>query len=154
MKYTKSIQYQEFTMSELASDDRQLLAAAISATQTAYAPYSHFHVGAALRLVDGTIVSGSNQENIAYPSGLCAERTALFAAGAQYAGKAVKTLAIVGCTPEGNLTAALPCGACRQVMAEQQCRQEFPMRILCYQTDDKILFFDDVEALLPFAFSM
>ena len=141
-------------MAELAAADRELMEAAIEATATAYAPYSNFHVGAAARMADGTIVKGSNQENIAYPSGLCAERTALFAASAQHPGTAVEALAIVGRNPEGMLTAASPCGACRQVMAEQQMRQDKKLRILCYQTDGKILVFEGVESLLPFVFAM
>ena len=84
MEKTQIIHYQETTFAQLSDADRQLMQAAIDATASAYAPYSHFHVGAALRLSDGTIVPGSNQENIAYPSGLCAERTALFAAGAHH----------------------------------------------------------------------
>ena len=141
-------------MAQLDAADRHLLDAAIQATVTAYAPYSHFHVGAAVRLDDGTIVTGSNQENVAYPSGLCAERTALFAASAGHAGHAIDSIAIVGRNPEGQLTAASPCGACRQVMAEQQSRQQNPMRVVCYFSDLKILIFDSIECLLPFVFTM
>jgi len=154
MERAQTIHYQEYTLNELAAADRALIDAAIEATDTAYAPYSNFHVGAALRLADGTIVKGSNQENIAYPSGLCAERTALFAASAQHPGVAIETLAIVGRNPEGVLTAASPCGACRQVMAEQESRQESKLRVLCYYSADKILVFEGVESLLPFIFSM
>lgn len=154
MEKTHIIKFQEYNLTELSADDKQLLDAAIEATDTAYAPYSHFHVGAALRLVDGTIVRGSNQENIAYPSGLCAERTALFAASAQQPGKAVKAIAIVGRNPEQALTAASPCGACRQVMAEQEMRQKSLLRVICYHSDDKILIFEGVGTLLPFSFSM
>ncbi len=154
MRLEKTIEYQELLLEELPADDRRLMAAAIDATRTAYAPYSHFQVGAAVLLGDGTIVCGSNQENIAYPSGLCAERTARFAAGAQHGRQPVVAQAIVGRTPDGHLAAALPCGACRQVMVEQRRRQSIAMRVLCYFSDDKILLFDDVESLLPFAFSM
>lgn len=154
MERAQTIHYQEYTLNELAAADRTLIDAAIEATDTAYAPYSNFHVGAALRLADGTIVKGSNQENTAYPSGLCAERTALFAASAQHPGVAIETLAIVGRNPEGVLTAASPCGACRQVMAEQESRQECKLRVLCYYSADKILVFEGVESLLPFIFSM
>lgn len=154
MEKTQTIHYQECAMAELNAADRELMEAAIEATETAYAPYSNFHVGAAARMSDGTIVKGSNQENIAYPSGLCAERTALFAASAQHPGAAVEALAIVGRNPEGMLTAASPCGACRQVMAEQQMKQGSKLKILCYQTDGKILVFEGVESLLPFVFTM
>lgn len=154
MEKTQIVKYQECSLSELNSADRELLDAAIAATGTAYAPYSNFHVGAALRLDDGTVVIGSNQENLAYPSGLCAERTALFAASAQHSGKSVESMAIVGRNPQGVLMAASPCGACRQVMAEQESRQKQKIRIICYQTDAKILIFEGVEVLLPFIFSM
>jgi len=154
MDKTQTIHYQEYTLAELEASDRALIDAAVKATDTAYAPYSNFHVGAALRLADGTIVTGSNQENIAYPSGLCAERTALFSASAQHPGIAVETIAIIGRNPQGALTAASPCGACRQVMAEQESRQENKMRVLCYYSADKILLFEGVESLLPFVFTM
>lgn len=154
MELTQTIHYQEYKLDELESADRLLVASAIEATATAYAPYSKFQVGAALRLADGTIVKGSNQENVAYPSGLCAERTALFAASAQHPGVAVDALAIVGRNPAGELTAASPCGACRQVMSEQEGRQKNKLRVLCYYTNAKILVFEGVESLLPFMFTM
>ena len=103
---------------------------------------------------DGTVVTGSNQENIAYPSGLCAERTALFAAGAQHPGTTIEAIAIVGRNQEGTLTGASPCGACRQVMAEVETRQGKKLRVICYFSDDKILVFEGVECLLPFIFTM
>lgn len=154
MEKTQTIHYQECKKSELSESDRKLLEAAIEATENAYAPYSNFHVGAALRLADSTIVKGSNQENIAYPSGLCAERTALFAAGSQYPDSVIETLAIVGRNQQGILTAASPCGACRQVMVEVETRQGKKLRVICYFSEDKILIFDGVECLLPFIFSM
>ena len=114
MECTQTIHYQEYKMEDLNDGDRKLIESAVAATESAYAPYSHFSVGAALRLDDGTVVTGSNQENVAYPSGLCAERTALFAASASHPGKAVEALAIVARNPEGMLVGASPCGACRQ----------------------------------------
>ena len=154
MDKTQIIHYQECMMSELDEADRLLLEAAIEATDTAYAPYSNFHVGAAVRLEDGTVVKGSNQENIAYPSGLCAERTALFAAGSQYPDRVIEALAIVGCNQQSVLTAASPCGACRQVMAEVENRQGKKLRVICYFSESKILIFEGVESLLPFVFNM
>ena len=154
MQKELTIRYEEMPLTELTASDRQLMQAAIQATETAYAPYSHFHVGAAVLLDDGTIVCGSTQENIAYPSGLCAERTALFAAAAQHPGKVVTALAIVGRDHTGKLTVASPCGACRQVMAEQETRQGKKLRVLCYHSDNKIAIFDGVESLLPFIFTM
>ncbi len=154
MEKSITIGYTECGLKELSVDDRKLVEAAIQATSTSYAPYSDFHVGAALRLDDGTVVIGSNQENVAYPSGLCAERTALFAASAQYAGHAIESIAIVARNPEGALAGASPCGACRQVMSEQQNRQGRKMRVICFFSDDKILIFDSIESLLPFSFEM
>ncbi|MBR1516640.1 MAG: cytidine deaminase [Bacteroidales bacterium] len=152
---TFTIDYREYASIEaLAADDRELMEAAIAATATAYAPYSHFSVGAALRLDDGTIVSGSNQENIAYPSGLCAERTALFAAGAQHPDRRVATLAIVARDPQGSLAEASPCGACRQVLVETQQRGQAPIRTLLYLSEGRIREIADARQLLPFSFSM
>jgi cytidine deaminase len=107
---------------------------AIEATNRSYAPYSHFHVGAALLLNDGTEIMGCNQENAAYPAGLCAERTALYAAGAQYPDVPVKALAIAARTPKGELQEepVSPCGICRQVLIETETRYGQPVRILLY----------------------
>lgn len=154
MEKQLTITYRELPLDNLCFEDSMLLNAAIEATDTSYAPYSNFHVGAALLMDDGSIVKGSNQENVAYPSGLCAERTALFSAGVSHHGKAVKALAIVARNPEGQLVSAMPCGACLQVMAEQQCRQQTPMRVICYCSQERIIVFDDVESLLPFGFVM
>ncbi len=154
MDKTKTIQYQEFTLLELCDFEQELIDAAMNATSSAYAPYSNFHVGAAVRLDSGEIVTGSNQENIAYPSGLCAERTALFTAATQHPDSAVLALAIVARNSDGKIVPISPCGACRQVMAEQESRQDKKMRILCYNSNDKILIFDGVESLLPFVFTM
>ena len=104
----------------LSAADRELIDAACQATHRSYAPYSHFSVGAAARLSDNTIVTGTNQENAAYPSGLCAERTTLFYANSQYPGQAVETLAIAARNECGEFLEEPipPCGACRQVLAE------------------------------------
>lgn len=154
MDKTQTIHYQEYAWDSLSDADRRLMEAAIDATATAYAPYSNFHVGAAVLLDDGTVVQGSNQENIAYPSGLCAERTALFSAATQHPGKVMVSIAIVGRNPEGALMAASPCGACRQVMAEQEQHQGRKLRVLCYYSESKILIFEGIESLLPFVFTM
>lgn len=154
MERTQTIKYEECRLEELSSSDRALMDEAIAATGSAYAPYSNFKVGAAVRLDNGTIVRGSNQENVAYPSGLCAERTALFAASAQHSGHAVEALAIVARNPQEALVGAMPCGACRQVMAEQVGKQGKRMRVICYVSADKILIFEGIESLLPFVFTM
>ncbi len=146
------IAYSEYdSLQELPEADRRLMQAAMEATQTAYVPYSHFHVGAALRLADGTVVRGSNQENIAYPSGLCAERTALFSASAQYPDQAVEALAVVG-FHEGAFTEASPCGACRQVMSEYELRYGNELTVFCYLEGGRIRRISGVKSLLPFAF--
>lgn len=148
-----TLTYSEYdSLQELPAADRALMQRAIEATDTAYAPYSHFHVGAAVRLSDGTVVIGSNQENIAYPSGLCAERTALFSAAAQHPDQAVAAMAVVGRDAEGRLVEASPCGACRQVMAECESRHGRPIELFCYLQGGKIRRITGADSLLPFAF--
>ena len=138
---------------EMETQDRELVEAALRARAGSYSPYSKFRVGAALRLVDGTIVLGANQENIAYPSGLCAERTAMFAAGANHPGVAFDTLAIVGGNgDEVCEMPATPCGACRQVMAECESRHGRPIELFCYLQGGKIRRITGADSLLPFAF--
>ena len=154
MEKSITIRYEEFDdISELALSDQELIQCAMDANNGAYAPYSGFKVGAAVRLDDDTIVKGNNQENIAYPSGLCAERTAMFAASAQYPEKKIKALAIIGKNQSGIWTTASPCGACRQVMAEYEQRSGKKMRILTYLDEGKIRIFNGVESLLPFIFN-
>ena len=147
------IAYQEFrSLDELESSDRMLAQAAIEATSQSYAPYSHFNVGAAVMYEDGEIVKGANQENAAYPSGLCAERTALFYASASRPDKAMTSLAIAA-SQDGKLCSipATPCGACRQVMAEYQTKSGRPMEILLVGAE-KIWKFAKVDDLLPLIF--
>lgn len=143
----KSYQY-----NELPEDYRSLVDEAKRQTKNSYSPYSHFAVGAAARLTDGTIVCGSNQENAAYPSGLCAERTTLFYAHSQYPGKPVKMLAIA-CFTEGHFTAdpGAPCGACRQVMLEFEHADKQPMTVLLYG-ERETLVFEKASDLLPLCF--
>lgn len=137
----------------LPDSDRRLMECAVEAAKGAYAPYSRFHVGAALRLADGSVVVGNNQENSAYPSGLCAERTALFAASAQRPDiRDYEALAIVGINKEGVLCEASPCGACRQVMSEYERQQGHPMRVICYIGEGSVRVFNSVSDLLPFSF--
>lgn len=148
------IVYTEYSsLEELGPEDRELAEAAVDAMGGAYAPYSHFHVGAAVRLSDGRIVRGANQENAAFPSGLCAERTAMFAASAQFPGKDMLSIAIAG-GPLGRLgpNPAAPCGACRQVMAQYQAKSGKPMSVL-FVASGKILKFNRVDDILPFIFN-
>jgi len=153
-KKTLTIPYEEYrSIEELARSDRELLEAAISALQGSYAPYSHFNVGAAVRLSDGTLVKGANQENAAYPSGLCAERTAMFAASAQHPGVAFESLAVI-CSRDGVLmpNPGSPCGACRQVMAQYERESQRPLRIIL-GSGGPVLVFEGVESLMPLIFN-
>lgn len=122
-----------YQFDELNAADRALMETAMKATERSYAPYSRFSVGAAARLADGTVVTGTNQENAAYPSGLCAERTTLFYANSQYPGQAVVTLAIAARTEKDFIDMPIPpCGSCRQVILETEKRYNQPVRILLY----------------------
>lgn len=139
--------------SELPEEEQHLLVAASEATEGSYAPYSHFHVGAAVLLDDGTIVKGSNQENVAYPSGLCAERVALFAASAQHPGKQIKALAITAQSAEVHLDHPVtPCGACRQVMAEYEEKQNASYDVLLAADGDEVIRLSSAASLLPLMF--
>ena len=147
------IVYNEYeSIDQLDPRDRELALAAIDATNGSYAPYSHFNVGAAVRLDNGVIIKGSNQENAAYPSGLCAERTALFYASASRPDKAMTAIAIAA-AQNGNLceTPATPCGACRQVMAQYQLKSGLPMMVLLVGAH-KIWKFEKIDDLLPLIF--
>lgn len=139
--------------SELSEEDRSLIKQAKVAMESAYAPYSKFSVGSALLLENGEVVLGSNQENIAYPSGLCAERTALFSAGTNFPNQKVMKIAVVA---KGDLlpkTSVLsPCGSCRQVMAETSNRQKAPFEIILLNADDSVMIFESINDLLPFVF--
>lgn len=147
------IAYIEYeSLDQLDADDRKTADAAVEAISLSYAPYSRFNVGAAVMFEDGEIVKGANQENAAYPSGLCAERTALFYASASRPDKAMKILAIAA-GQEGKLcdSPATPCGACRQVMAQYQTKSGRPMSVILVGAR-KILKFEKVDDLLPLIF--
>jgi cytidine deaminase len=138
---------------ELPLPLRELLQVAKDKTKDAYCPYSHYHVGAAALLADGQVITGANQENAAYPSGLCAERTTLFAANANNPQTAVEALA-VACYTNGHFTAdpASPCGACRQVMLETESRYGKPMKVLLYG-ERECYVFESAKDLLPVCFT-
>lgn len=147
------IAYREYdALSQLDPEDKALAQAAIDATSQSYAPYSNFNVGAAVMFDDGEIIKGSNQENAAYPSGLCAERTALFYASASRPEKAMKAIAIAA-VHDGQLceSPATPCGACRQVMAQYQTKSGIPMRVILVGAH-RIWRFEKVDDLLPLIF--
>lgn len=147
------IAYIEYeSLDQLDPQDRELAEAAIEATKGSYAPYSGFNVGAAVRLDTGEIVKGANQENAAYPSGLCAERTAMFYASATYPDSIIESIAVTA-SQNGILcdSPASPCGACRQVMAQYQTKGGRPMTIILVG-EKKIWKFDKVDDLLPLIF--
>lgn len=148
------INYLEYSgLEELEPKDRELCEAAEKALTGSYAPYSKFNVGAAVRLADGSIVTGANQENAAYPSGLCAERTAMFSAHANHPDTPMTAIAITA-AQNGKLNEDItaPCGACRQVMAEYQKVSGRKWTILLYGKK-KIIKFSQVDDILPFIFT-
>jgi len=141
-----------YTFDELNSSQQQLIRKAKEQVIKAYAPYSDFHVGAAVELENGEIFAGSNQENSAYPSGLCAERVAMFFANAQFPDIPVKAIAIVAFTNGSFLEEPItPCGSCRQVLLETEIRFEKDITILLYGTKE-IFQIKNVRQLLPLCF--
>ena len=141
-----------YSTEELPPEEQRLIHAAIEATERSYAPYSHFSVGAAVLMENGAVVCGSNQESAAYPSGMCAERTALFYAHSQYPQLAVKALAIAARSEKGLLPSPIPpCGACRQVMLETEKRSGSAMRILLYGTQE-VYKIEGTGSILPLSF--
>ena len=140
-------------MEELSAQERELVEAAKKATESSYSPYSHFQVGAALRLYSGEIIVGSNQENAAYPVGSCAERTALFWCGANRPGEVIATIAIAAQTG-GNFTndPIAPCGMCRQALLEVEHKQGTHIRVLLYGEEGTHCI-ESIEALMPLTFN-
>ena len=151
-EYQLTAKMRSYQWNELSAEQQALIQVAKDQTNRSYCPYSHFHVGAAALLGNGEIIRGCNQENAAYPSGLCAERSALFAAGAQYPDQPVKRLAIA-CFTSGHFTKepGSPCGACRQVMTETEHRYGGKMEVLLYGEDETYVF-DSAADLLPLVF--
>ena len=140
-------------LSELDNKDQELIANAKEAFITAYAPYSGFLVGASILLDNGEIVNGSNQENVAYPSGLCAERVAMFYAGAKFPDAKIKAIAVSVISKTFKVTDVIsPCGACRQVMAEYEDKQAQPIKVILHSPTDDVLIANTVQDLLPFMF--
>jgi cytidine deaminase len=138
---------------ELSDGDKELLQQALQATGKAYSPYSLFSVGAAVRLKSGKIVTGNNQENAAYPSGLCAERVALFYASANYPDETVEAIAITARAANFKVSnPATPCGACRQVMMEIEGQNRQKIRVIMQGENGKVLVSKSVENLLPMSF--
>lgn len=137
----------------LNNEDKTLLEAAHEAADKAYAPYSQFYVGAALRLDDGSIIIGNNQENAAYPSGLCAERVAIFAAGATKPNNKIVSLAVTAHSKNNPLTNPIPpCGGCRQVISESEYRFKHPIRLILQGQSGPVVVVEKAGDLLPFSF--
>ncbi len=148
------IQIRECQMDELTSDEQFLVEKAIESTNNSYAPYSNFHVGAAIQLENGEVLPGCNQENAAFPAGLCAERSAIFAAGAQYPEVPITMLAIAARNTKGKLTEepVSPCGTCRQVLIETETRHGQSIRILLYGKRC-IYVMEGIRNLMPLSFT-
>ena len=141
-----------YPLEECTETEKKLIEAAKKATEKAYAPYSGFSVGAALLLENGEIVSGNNQENAAYPSGLCAERTTVFYANANFPEEKVIAIAIAA-NHKGSFTEDVitPCGACRQVLLETENRFHSPMKVLMY-SEKGVYVMERIRDLLPLSF--
>jgi len=151
-----TIRVEEYrSSSELNESDRILLEKATLASQTSYSPYSTFRVGAAVRLANGEIVKGSNQENAAYPSGLCAERTALFYAQSKFPEVPAEAIAIFANSSEFKMDMPVtPCGSCRQVIAEHESRHGHKIRIIMGADNGIIQVVEGIESLLPLMFML
>ena len=149
------IEIEEYaSAAELNEADRGLLAQAQQVTENAYAPYSHFHVGAVAQLKNGALVSGTNQENAAYPVGICAERTLLSAVASLYPGEPVNTLAISYNNTLGDSSKPVsPCGVCRQTLLEYEQRTGTPIRIILSGQSGKVLVVRTAKDLLPLSFT-
>ncbi len=140
-----------YNYEELNSDEKKIIEEAKCASQNAYAPYSGFKVGAAVLLDNGEIVTGNNQENVAYPSGLCAERVAMFHACSVFPQAKIKSIAIAAFFNGDFVEKISPCGACRQVLVEAEKRSENPIKILMFGKNE-ILSVESIKELMPLAF--
>ena len=154
-KHKLTLSFLEFnSIEDLNDDDRTLLLKAKEAAKNAYAPYSKFRVGAAVRLANGTIVIGNNQENAVYPVGLCAERVALFSAQAQYPDQPVVALAVTAIGSDNKVSQPVPpCGSCRQAMVEAESRHKQPLRVIMQGEEGPIVISDKMDNLMPLTFA-
>ena len=147
-----NITYQEFdSLNELTKQDIEIVKSAEKNLVNSYSPYSLFKVSSLILFETGETVLGTNQENGAYPSGLCAERVAIFSAKSTYPNKNIDTIVIV--TEQGNPTPFSPCGGCRQVLMEYEMAQKKPIRAILKSGDSKVWIFDSISSFLPFAFN-
>ncbi|REJ81165.1 MAG: cytidine deaminase [Bacteroidetes bacterium] len=148
----------EFTefenVNELSPDDQKLVEEARLSANKAYAPYSRFQVGAAVALENGKILRGNNQENASYPIGLCAERVAIFAAGANFPGVKISAIAVTASSDQFHIDKPItPCGACRQAIAEYEHRYHGPIRLILVGETGKVLVSDSIRSFLPYQFT-
>jgi cytidine deaminase len=150
-KYTIEIPVQKFRLNELSDEERFWIDTAVISAKQAYAPYSEFYVGAVVVLANGKIVTGNNQENIAYPSGMCAERVALYFAGARYPGVQVKAIVVIAVKDGVVQKHISPCGACRQVLLETEIRSGQPLKVML-AGNEEVHVIDSAELLLPVSF--
>lgn len=151
-KKTIEIKYQSLQLDELSTEDKGLIHKAEEIRDKAYAVYSDFYVGAALLLDSGDIVLGNNQENIAFPSSLCAERVAIFYCKANYPNSKIRKIAITAKSiKEAYNEVVTPCGSCRQVISEYERNQNSPIQIIL-KGENEILIFDSIKDLLPLSF--
>ena len=140
-------------INELSDEDKNLMKVAVEATKTAYAPYSGFNVGAALLMEDGSIIIGNNQENAAYPSGMCAERVAIWKAGSSFPNKKVKKIAITAVSSNKQLDKPVgPCGACRQTLLEYEINQKEDVEVFFMGEIGNVVKTSSIASLLPFSF--
>lgn len=149
-----NISFEKYTgIQELNEKDRILCENSEQALSSSYSPYSKFRVGTAIRLATGETVLGSNQENLAYPSGLCAERVALFTIGATYPNAVIESMAITAQTDAFEISSPITsCGGCLQVMAEFERKQNSPIEVIFYCLNGEVMKIPSVKSLLPFAF--
>ncbi len=149
-----NISYETYTdIHELSPADQMLCRKAEEALASSHSPYSRFRVGTAILLADEQVVLGSNQENVAYPSGLCAERVALFTIGANYPKAVIKKMAITAKTENFKIESPVTsCGACLQVMAEYEKKQSEPIEVLFYCIDGQVMKVKGIKSLMPFVF--
>ncbi len=153
-KHQLVIDYSVYTnLGDMGSEDIALMEQAVGARANAYAPYSNFQVGAAVLLENGEVVIGNNQENASYPSGLCAERVAIFHAGAKFPGVIIKAVAITATSKNFVVDEpAAPCGNCRQAMIEYEQKQKQPVKILMMGEKGNVIKFNSLSDILPLAF--
>lgn len=149
-----TLSYQQYdSVTALSEEDQLLCEKAKQALNSSHSPYSKFRVGTAVLLADGQVVLGSNQENVAYPSGLCAERVALFNIGSNYPSAVIKTMAITAFTENFEIeNPVTSCGGCLQVMIEMEKRQQSPIAVIFYCLNGKVIKVNDVKTLMPFSF--